>query len=527
MDQRLMDAAREGDIDAMYVLLREDPYILDNIDRVPFIDTPLHIAVSARKNSFAIEIANLKPSLAKKLNLDGYSPMHLASAIGDIGMVKEFMTIGREICLLKGRDKRTSLHHAAMSGSLDVINELVHEFPKSIIELTVQKETALHLALKNNQMIEELLRTYDDPCPQIDRALLWVPSMLFEINIPKVEVNAKNAINQTALDILFQLPTEARNYEIGDILRCAKAVRGFEISSTSPPLTKNALSKIPRPSRGLMRLFGFEMPRDCPMEVRNALLVVAVLTATATFQAGVNPPGGVWQDNFKPEKICGNNTFVAASPSEMPHTAGEAIMATNIGKLRMFTFSNLLGFLMSYQMITFLLLEIPFRGFIHLALFFMTSNYLASLSSIYPLEKVFDVVDFSLVAYLLFGVLLMVGVARPMYRQMKQELEQQQMGREQEKLQMRKLLAASLNATDMVLTHLWAGTVRTASQPSITNIFLFKDTFKKRFKETFMKALQTYSCPENDRCEPCFKLCFGRMAPPDVIDVTSRPVHAA
>ncbi|KAF8412869.1 hypothetical protein HHK36_000841 [Tetracentron sinense] len=139
MDQWLIDVAREGKIDALYVLLHEDLFILEKVDQVPFIDTPLHIAVLAGKNIFAMEIANLKLSFAKKLNQDRLSPIHLASTMVDTRMVKELFTIGRELCLLKGREKRTPLHVAIIFGRIDVINELINEFPKSLEELTVHK----------------------------------------------------------------------------------------------------------------------------------------------------------------------------------------------------------------------------------------------------------------------------------------------------------------------------------------------------------------------------------------------------
>ncbi|CAN6980523.1 unnamed protein product [Brassica rapa subsp. trilocularis] len=42
MDPRLQQAAKSGSIDELYALIDENPYILENIDAVPFINTPLH-----------------------------------------------------------------------------------------------------------------------------------------------------------------------------------------------------------------------------------------------------------------------------------------------------------------------------------------------------------------------------------------------------------------------------------------------------------------------------------------------------
>jgi hypothetical protein len=47
MDQSLRDAAQQGRIDALYELIQGDPNVLDRIDDIPFVKTPLHIVASA------------------------------------------------------------------------------------------------------------------------------------------------------------------------------------------------------------------------------------------------------------------------------------------------------------------------------------------------------------------------------------------------------------------------------------------------------------------------------------------------
>ncbi|KAI8029176.1 Ankyrin repeat-containing protein BDA1 [Camellia lanceoleosa] len=78
VQQRLMEAAQAGDISLMYGCIQEYPKILDGIDETPFVDTPLHIAASARHAHFALEMMKLKPSFGGKLNPQGLSPLDLA-----------------------------------------------------------------------------------------------------------------------------------------------------------------------------------------------------------------------------------------------------------------------------------------------------------------------------------------------------------------------------------------------------------------------------------------------------------------
>jgi hypothetical protein len=50
--------------------------------------------------------------------------------------------------------------------------------------------------------------------------------------------------------------------------------------------------------RSEIKRFQYKPGKDSASDVRNALLVVATLIAAVTFQAGVNPPGGVWQEKY-------------------------------------------------------------------------------------------------------------------------------------------------------------------------------------------------------------------------------------
>jgi hypothetical protein len=73
---RLNAGALAGDIDLLYTVIQDDPSILDEIDLIPFIETPMHIAASMGHLQFATEIMTLKPSFAWKLNPQGFSPIH-------------------------------------------------------------------------------------------------------------------------------------------------------------------------------------------------------------------------------------------------------------------------------------------------------------------------------------------------------------------------------------------------------------------------------------------------------------------
>ncbi|KAG2330546.1 hypothetical protein Bca52824_001726 [Brassica carinata] len=109
MDSRLISAAQIGCIDDLYALIHEDPYILETIDVVAFVNTPLHVASAFGNLSFAMETMNLKPSFARKLNTYGSSPLHLAIEEGQTRLTLELLKLDPDLVRLRGKEGTQTL----------------------------------------------------------------------------------------------------------------------------------------------------------------------------------------------------------------------------------------------------------------------------------------------------------------------------------------------------------------------------------------------------------------------------------
>ncbi|MBA0787389.1 hypothetical protein Gotri_025307, partial [Gossypium trilobum] len=106
-------AAQTGDINVLYELIKNDPYVLQRIDCVPFRHTPVHVAASAGQIEFLMEMINLKPWFARKLNQDGFSPMQLA-----LQAVLRLLRFDEGLVCVSGREGLTPLHHVVQTGNL-------------------------------------------------------------------------------------------------------------------------------------------------------------------------------------------------------------------------------------------------------------------------------------------------------------------------------------------------------------------------------------------------------------------------
>ncbi|XP_043718007.1 ankyrin repeat-containing protein BDA1-like [Telopea speciosissima] len=332
LHQRLNEAAKAGDIDELYVVLQEDSYVLEVIDKNPFIDTPLHVAVNAGQLCFVEEITNLKPSFVRKLNPNGYSPLHLAAANGHLEIVKQLLKVDSSLGQLQGREKRTPLHCAVMAGgSIEVLDEIIFKCNNSLRKKTFLKETALHLAVKHGQLesVKALLRWIQElkmerllsKTDQEGNTVLHLATSLRRHQIVKmlcsggckviraINVKAKNNHGWTALDLDESVrhpeePLEVQN--ISNILH-NKNNQVKMINKLFPfpfPFSPNKLSKLAIHRRHrFLHYFNFSVSEDTSLDVRNTLMVILVLIATITFEVGINPPAGNWQEDYNNGKL--------------------------------------------------------------------------------------------------------------------------------------------------------------------------------------------------------------------------------
>ncbi|KAL1209711.1 Ankyrin repeat-containing protein BDA1 [Cardamine amara subsp. amara] len=315
MDQRVVrlgEAAHSGNMDNLYALLREDPYLLENIEAVPFIDTPLHEAVISGKTRFVMEMMNLKPSFARKLNLDGFSPLHLAIGTSQPRMVVELLKVDPSLALVKGREGMTPLHLAVRNGASDLVVELIMACPECNQDVNVDGQTALHIAVTIGkiEVLEVLIgwlcrwehktaaSTETEVLNKRDHqgnTTLHVAAyqnkdqeLRMLLSVKKIDRNIKNHNGLTVLDVL-----QSRGHQMdADTERLVLQSGAKQANSLPKVTTLLEVLRLP-PTRFWNNIIAIERYRSrITDETRNALLVLSTLVITTTYQLVLQPPGG-------------------------------------------------------------------------------------------------------------------------------------------------------------------------------------------------------------------------------------------
>lgn len=228
-----------------------------------------------------------------------------------------------------------------------------------------------------------------------------------------VEVNPLNSNGLTPLDLLLHFGGEPEDAEIHQILHEAGAVRSRDLDTrqetkTKPTITENETTQSEESlmtHKQWLDYFKYKKDRVSPNEVRNVLLVIAILIATATYQAVLSPPGGVWQEDYCINGYC-QVTNLKGNKTKPVYYAGTTIMGSKSWiSYGIFIFLNSIGFFTSIELISLLTKGLPFYLELQVSLNAVALTYGFAMAALSP--------NFGLgLFFMVLSVVLPIAVAK-------------------------------------------------------------------------------------------------------------------
>jgi hypothetical protein len=219
--------------------------------------------------------------------------------------------------------------------------------------------------------------------------VLFAQAIKYLLSIPAIkrEANAMNKTGCTALDVLEACDVCSRDFNCFEIKKILKeaGVRGSKDLNPSLPPTNSGTnvdeaqqsqSRFRKWWEGVCSSVGkrLKYQGNWMEKTRGTLMVVATVMATMAFQAGLNPPGGVWQENIYKPRHGFNCSEINVCE------AGTAILSYSnpVGYL-WFLYFNSTSFFASLFVILLVITGFPIRS--KFFIWFLTSAMLTSVAS--------------------------------------------------------------------------------------------------------------------------------------------------
>ncbi|XP_015083957.1 ankyrin repeat-containing protein At5g02620-like [Solanum pennellii] len=377
--------------------------------------TSLHAAASSGHTEVVKELIKVRPDFAWKKDelMNGCSPLHIACSKGHLDITRELLKLDMDLSGLQDNEGRTPLHWAVIKGRVNIIAEILSVSLESAEMTTKHGETILHLAVKNNHfevlkfLMESLdvsnLKNFQDADGNTILHLATVrklTTMIIYLLKLGVEVNALNQKGYTTLDVVEadasnsgalaiipalleagakrcdQLPPNFQDIQqviASPVLGSSwqRKTTSFHSSSSS---SQYSYYNHQRKHNNNSRTKKIKLQSEGLRNARKTITIVAVLIATVTFAAGVNPPGGFNERDGK--ALLGKTT------------AFKVFLICNIVALFLsLGIVNVLVSVIPFKRRTMMKLMVATHKVMWISTLFMASAYIAAIWSILPQGK--------------------------------------------------------------------------------------------------------------------------------------------
>ncbi|KAF5454721.1 hypothetical protein F2P56_024367 [Juglans regia] len=135
-------------------------YILQNAPEFPYGGRDgmnvLHVATIRKATKFLPKAIEKWPSMASEADEFGWTPLHYASYIGNVGAVELLLKANRSAAYKKDKEGMSGLHISAKQGHFNVTRKLISELPSTCELLDNKGRTPLHLAVENGKNVKAL-----------------------------------------------------------------------------------------------------------------------------------------------------------------------------------------------------------------------------------------------------------------------------------------------------------------------------------------------------------------------------------
>ncbi|XP_022152683.1 ankyrin repeat-containing protein BDA1-like [Momordica charantia] len=424
--EKLYEGSKIGCIQTLKTLIQDDPRLIQKVlVSTSNIESPLHVSVSHGHLEFTRLLLDHDPELAAEVDASQRTPLHLASENGDMETIQALLEKNTSACLAYDNNGLIPLHCAVIRGEIKIMQQLIKARPQSIWMKLKNGQTILHLCVENNHL---------------EAMKLLVET--FAMNGDKDLVNAIDDAGNTILDLSIVL----RQIEmVGYLLSIPEVKTKFVGTKRSSPTPKSIIKRRNRNLKIMQRRgetaslcskkrsgrrWGKvwrndeEYKAEWFQEVQGRMMLVATVIATVTFQAAINPPGGVWQQDTRYNSSSSSHHYNPTPNDGTIFPAGSAIMAYRYQEAHLvYLMMNTVSFLASASVILLIISRFPLKNKIcswiltltmgaavaFLALGYLLGARLVSLNDVYY-TNVSAYIGYSIAFYVWFGMIALVNL---------------------------------------------------------------------------------------------------------------------